>query len=121
MTSGLSNYFQFADPSEDRFDQARVGKDGGGEDTLSDSLTNFDYVEDNRGSFQYLGTSNIFSYVILKITTLTPGEYFATKILPDLGIDEIVWDKNGAEIENAFVGMRLTPLQQVKFGQVCKA
>lgn len=121
MTSGLSNFFNFTDPDSPRFDQARFGKDGGGEDTLSDSLTNFDYVEDNRGSFQYLGTSNIFSYVILNITTLTPGEYFATKILPDLGIDEIVWDKNGAEIENAFVGMRLTPLQQVKFGQVCKA
>jgi hypothetical protein len=112
MTSGLSNWIVLEGQPN------RAGTTGKGEDNVQDALTNWDYVEDNRGSFQYLGTSNILSYVIHRITNLTPGEYFASNILPELGIDEIIWEKNGNGIEHAFVGMSLTSLQQAKFGQV---
>ena len=115
MTSGLGQWLELISS-----DPIRGGTDGDGEDNVQDALTNWQYDEANRGTFQYIGNSNIFSYVVHRITDSTPGQYFAANILPELGIDEIPWRQNDDGIEHAFVGMSLTSLQQAKFGQVSR-
>jgi hypothetical protein len=94
-----------------------LGTNVGGS-SLSDSLAYPDIGE--KGEFAYLSISNILSYVILKLSGKTPGELLAERVMPHLGIqmDDYAWTKNSDGLENAFVGMEVTPKMMVKFGQL---
>ncbi|KAL7449470.1 hypothetical protein ACHAWC_001528 [Mediolabrus comicus] len=112
MTSGL------LDPLADSLVTFLSGEREGGGSSLSDSLAYPDIGE--KGKFTYVGLSNILSYVIFKLTGMTPGELLAERVLPHLGIhvDDYVWSKNSDGLENAYTGMEVTPTMLVKFGQL---
>ena len=73
-----------------------------------------------RGTFQYLGTSQILSYVLDSRTNLTPFEYLKEKLLPSIGIDatNISWWANVDQMSYGYHGLNLTPEQMAKFGQL---
>ena len=94
-----------------------LGTNVGGS-SLSDSLAYPDIGE--KGKFTYVVLSNILSYVIFKLTGMTPGELLAERVMPHLGIkvDDYVWSKNSDGLENAFIGLEVTPTMMVKLGQL---
>lgn len=84
-----------------------------------------------RGQFDYLYINDILSYTIFEKTGLTPREFLANKVLPNIGIEdnEINWT---ADIESfcpgytpvpgtpepAFHGLYLTATQMAKIGML---
>jgi CubicO group peptidase (beta-lactamase class C family) len=94
-----------------------LGTNVGGS-SLSDSLAYPDIGE--KGKVTYLSFSYILSYVIFKLTGMTPGELLAERVMPHLGIkvDDYVWSKNSDGLENAFTGLEVTPTMLVKLGQL---
>ncbi|KAL7538631.1 hypothetical protein ACHAXR_009767 [Thalassiosira sp. AJA248-18] len=95
------------------------GRDGTrGGSSLSDSLS---YPNiGTTGDFSYLGMSNILSYVIKERTGLTPRRYLRDNVMKQLAILETDyrWQQNADGVELAFHGLRLTPIQMAKFGQL---
>jgi len=93
---------------------------GGGSLVDALSLSYMPMVEENRGSYDYLVVNNILSYVILKVSGLTPRQYLAENILPALGIenDDLFWGHMDNGVEHAFAGIHLTAGQMAKFGQL---
>ncbi len=89
-----------------------------GGSSLSDSLAYPGIGE--KGKVTYLALSNILSYVILKISGKTPGNLLAERVMPHFGIqvDDYGWTKNADGLENAFIGMEVTPAMMLKFGQL---
>jgi hypothetical protein len=89
-----------------------------GGSSLSDSLAYPDIGE--KGQVAYLGVSDILSYVIVKLSGKTPGNLLAERVMSHFGIqaDDYVWTKNPDGLENAFIGMEVTPAMMLKFGQL---
>ena len=89
-----------------------------GGSNLTDSLARPDIG--TKGTFSYLATSNILSYVIELRSDLTPREYLAANVMPFLNISEedYDWLQNADGRENAYHGIELTPLQMARFGQL---
>ena len=115
MTSGL------LDPPGSLVVSFFRGASEGGGSSLSDSLAYPSIGEKEKGKVTYLSLSNILSYVIFKLTGMTPGELLAERVMPHLGIqvDDYVWSKNSdGLVENAFTGLEVTPTMLVKFGQL---
>ena len=114
MTSGL------LDPLADSLVSFLSGASEGGGSSLSDSLAYPSIGEKEKGKVTYLSLSNILSYVIFKLTGMTPGELLAERVMPHLGIqvDDYVWSKNSDGLENAFTGLEVTPTMMVKLGQL---
>jgi CubicO group peptidase (beta-lactamase class C family) len=73
-----------------------------------------------KGTFTYLWTGDIMSYVILELTGLSPKQFLVQKVLPSLGIDssEITWELNLGGVEQGSTGMRTNAEQMAKFGQL---
>ena len=131
MTSGLTfdleAYMDLAnkainDPNPDPIRESRAFENVGGGGSLVDALdiSFMPMVEENRGSYDYLVMNNILSYVILKVSGLTPRQYLAENILPALGIenDDLFWGHMSNGVENAFAQINLTAGQMAKFGQL---
>ena len=115
MTSGL------VDPLADSLVSFLRGASEGGGSSLSDSLAYPSIGEKEKGKVTYLSLSNILSYVIFKLTGMTPGELLAERVMPHLGIqvEDYVWSKNSdGLVENAFNGLEVTPTMMVKLGQL---
>lgn len=110
MSSGLID-------SATGWGDAADGGDAGGVD-LPGSL-GFPDLGD-KGSFSYLASSNILSYVIQERTGMSPREYAAENIFPALGIsaDSIDWHKNKGGMEYAYHGLTMTAHDMAKFGQM---
>lgn len=131
MTSGLTwdweAYMDLANkvignPNPDPIQRDRDAENFGGGGSLVDalSLSFIPMMEENRGTYDYLVSNNILSYVILKVSGLTPRQYLAENILPALGIenDDIFWQAMSNGVEGAFHGLHLTANQMAKFGQL---
>uniref|UniRef100_A0A7R9ZCG7 Beta-lactamase-related domain-containing protein n=1 Tax=Pseudictyota dubia TaxID=2749911 RepID=A0A7R9ZCG7_9STRA len=117
MSSGLVPEPWDLNNTEADMAEALPGGDSGG-GSLPDALA-FPLIGE-KGKFSYLGISNIMSYVILERTGMTPRQYLAENVLPDLGIDDsdINWWQNADGVEYAYHGIELTPEQMAKFGQL---
>ena len=129
MTSGLTFDLEawgdlinkvIGNPNPDPIDRDIENMGGGGSLVDALSLSFISMVEENRGSYDYLVSNNILSYVILKVSGLTPRQYLAENILPALGIenDDIFWEAMSNGVEHAFTGIHLTANQMAKFGQL---
>ncbi len=77
------------------------------------------YDESETGSFHYVN-HHILSYVVLELTGSTPLEYASEKVFPALGInpDEMSWSARFDGVEHAAFGMKQTPRQMLKLGQL---
>jgi len=106
MTSGLiTTPNNFWDPSW-------------GGSSLEDSLS---YPEIGvKGEFSYLLVSNIPSYIIKERSGINPRQYLAERVMDKLGIgeDEYDWQQNDDGVEFGYHGLKLTPNQMAKFGQL---
>ena len=127
MTSGLTFDLEawtvltkklLKNPNPESRDAENMGGGGSLVDALDISF--MPMVEENRGSYDYLVVNNILSYVILKVSGLTPRQYLAENILPALGIenDDLSWGHMSNGVENAFAEINLTAGQMAKFGQL---
>jgi len=106
MTSGLiTTLDNFWDPSW-------------GGSSLEDSLS---YPEIGvKGEFSYLLVSNIPSYIIKERSGINPRQYLAERVMDKLGIgeDDYDWQQNDDGVEFGYHGLKLTPNQMAKFGQL---
>ena len=93
--------------------------DAAGSD-LPRALAAPDYDPAIRGSFHYMPSSNILSYVIKSKTGKSPREFADTFVFPKLGIkhSKMSWDNNADGIETSFSQLRLTTHQMCKIGQL---
>ena len=73
-----------------------------------------------KGQWHYFAMSQIPSYIIMKRTGMTPRQYQAERVMEKLGIgeDEYDWYQNADGVEQGYGGIRLTPMQMAKFGQL---
>ena len=97
---------------------SRIGRE---RSSLQGSLSSPGIDTDMKGKWSYLAESNIPSYIILKLTGMTPRQYLDKQVMRKLGIgeDEYDWMQNDSgEVESAFFGLYLTPMQMAKFGQL---
>lgn len=99
------------------FDEGRDVETWGGI-SLSDSLAHPNIG--TKGEFSYLPVNNILSHVVKERTSQTPREYLDTNAMAQLGIGETDYDwlQSPDGIETSFHGIKLTPLQMAKFGQL---
>eukprot|EP00531_Pseudo-nitzschia_arenysensis_P012835 CAMPEP_0116133780 /NCGR_PEP_ID=MMETSP0329-20121206/10292_1 /TAXON_ID=697910 /ORGANISM="Pseudo-nitzschia arenysensis, Strain B593" /LENGTH=385 /DNA_ID=CAMNT_0003628441 /DNA_START=1249 /DNA_END=2403 /DNA_ORIENTATION=+ len=87
---------------------------------LRDSLASPAFDPEMKGKFYYLNTSNILSYVILKITGMTPLEYVSVDVFPSIGIDpdKIKWEKNFQGVETSLSSLSMTGRDMAKISQL---
>merc|ERR1712238_259009 len=87
---------------------------------LPSSLSIPDCFAELRGNFSYMENSNILSYVIKEVTTLSPKDYADATLFPALGINATAWkwEANDEGIQTSFSQMRLTGRQMAKVAQL---
>ena len=78
------------------------------------------YNPKNRGTFHYMPSSNILSYVIKEKTGMSPLEFANMYVFPKLGINphRMSWDSNAEGIETSYSQLKLTTYQMCKVGQL---
>eukprot|EP00984_Skeletonema_dohrnii_P008579 scaffold3169_cov117-Skeletonema_dohrnii-CCMP3373.AAC.9 len=91
-----------------------------GGQSLEGALSYPDVDIELKGKWDYLINSNIFSYIIVELTGMTPRQYSAERVMGKLGVgeDEYDWGQNDDGVEGGGGGMFLTPIQMAKFGQL---
>jgi CubicO group peptidase (beta-lactamase class C family) len=77
-------------------------------------------MEDEPGQrFRYsTGTSQLLAAVLWKATGRKPQEYAAEYLLGPLGVDHIEWSAGRDGVNHGGVGLRLTPREMAKIGQL---
>ncbi len=73
-----------------------------------------------RGTFHYMPSSNILSYVIKEKTGLSPLEFAHLHVFPKLGIrpHKMNWEANSEGIQASYSQLYLTTYQLCKIGQL---
>jgi CubicO group peptidase (beta-lactamase class C family) len=106
MTSGLVNNFEMLGNSRAVFAELQ--------ESLSIPLIGV------KGEFSYLVSSQIPSYIIVKLTGMTPRQYLAKHVMRKVGIgeDEYDWRHNDEGVQEGGGAMLLTPMEMAKFGQL---
>lgn len=74
----------------------------------------------DKNKWRYWIATNVHSYIVKKVTGLTPREFLARYMLPHLGIknSDIKWDTNLDGVETSMSSLRLTAKQYAKFLQL---
>ncbi|KAK1735405.1 beta-lactamase [Skeletonema marinoi] len=108
MTSGLIDNHRMSQ-----------GTTHGGQ-SLEGALSYPDVDIEVKGEWEYLINSNIFSYIIVELTGMTPRQFSAERVMGKLGVgeDEYGWGQNDDGVEAGGGAMFLTPMQMAKFGQL---
>eukprot|EP00984_Skeletonema_dohrnii_P008572 scaffold3169_cov117-Skeletonema_dohrnii-CCMP3373.AAC.2 len=91
-----------------------------GGQSLEGALSYPDVDIEVKGEWDYLINSNIFSYIIVELTGMTPRQYLDERVMGKLGVgeDEYDWRQNADGVEEGGGGLYLTPMQMAKFGQM---
>jgi CubicO group peptidase (beta-lactamase class C family) len=78
------------------------------------------YNPKNRGTFHYMPSSNILSYVIHEKTGMSPLQFATKHVFPKLGIhpSRMKWESNAEGIETSYSQLYLTTHQMCKVGQL---
>jgi CubicO group peptidase (beta-lactamase class C family) len=108
MTSGLATGCRMVE-----------GVKGG--NSLQEALSWDDVAEELKGEFRYNCDSQLMSYIITRRTGMTPRQYQADRgLMRKLGIgeDEYDWVQNLDGVELGGGGLRFTPMQMAKLGQL---
>jgi CubicO group peptidase (beta-lactamase class C family) len=93
----------------------------GAQDTVESVLNSPTFADGEVGSFNYLCSGSILSYVIYQQTGKTPLTYTREELFPALGMnDEIVWSPTHGsnDIQESGHGLVLGPHDLAKLGQL---